>query len=453
MNKFKNRASELKNLEKLYADKAPRLLVMYGRRRVGKTSIMQEFLSRHKGIYLLARQETELENLKRFSEQIGSFFKDEILGLSPFQNWDSLFLYLAKKLKEERFIIAIDEFPYLAGANSAIPSILQDYWDNHFSKIDAFIIICGSSIAMMEKTLGYKSPLYGRRTEQILIEPLKFSNAAEFMPKTLGFEKKAEYYAILGGTPAYLMEFDFSESLEKNIIGNYLQKTKFLYQDVLFVLREELNEPRNYFAILRVIAKGKNSLNDIVMETGLERSLIGKYLSILIDMHLVERLLPITEKKSSRKGIYKIKDNFFRFWFRFVHEYENYIEQNRQELLVKEKIMPNLNSYVGGVFEDIAFQYLSESQEFRDYIFGRWWAKDTEIDIIGKSHKDVLLIEVKWKSVDENEALKIIEMIKEKSKKFPLKNMPLKFGIIAKKIENKEKLRKLGYLAFDSTEF
>ncbi|MBI2548533.1 ATP-binding protein [Candidatus Woesearchaeota archaeon] len=451
---FKNRKHELKALERLYSEKFPKLIVMYGRRRVGKTALIQEFLKKHKGIYLLGRQETELENLRRFSAEISNFFSDETLNTNPLRNWDSLFTYLSQKLKEKRFAVAIDEFPYVVSANEAVPSILQDYWDNKLSKLSAFIILCGSSISMMERVVGYKSPIYGRRTEQMLIEPLKFKDATAFIPGSLSMNNKIAYYAIVGGTPAYLLEFDYNRSLEQNLLENYLQKTKFLYHDALFVLREELNEPRNYFAILRAISRGKNTSNEIVNETSLDRGLVGKYLSVLIDLHFIERLLPITEKKTSRKGIYKIKDNFFKFWFRFVHANEDYIEQNRQELLLKEKILPNLNSYVGDIFEDIALAFITEKKEYNDFLFGRWWHKGTEIDVVGKSPNELIFIEVKWKKLSESEAICILEGLAKKSDNFPTKNNVRKmFGIIAKNIDKKDKLRERGYICFDVDDF
>ncbi len=451
---FKNRKEELMILEKLYSDKFPKLVVMYGRRRVGKTALIQKFLGMHGGIYLLGRQETELENLRRFSYEISNFFSDEALNTNPFRNWDSLFTYLTQKLKEKRFAIAIDEFPYLVAANGAMPSILQDYWDNRFSKLNAFVILCGSSISMMEKIVGYKSPIYGRRTEQMLIEPMRLIDAIEFMPNSLIIDNKIEYYAILGGTPAYLLEFDYNKDLEHNLLENYLQKTKFLYQDALFVLMEELTEPRNYFAILRAISKGKNNSNEIVNETGLDRGLVGKYISVLADLHFIERLLPITEKKTSRKGIYKIKDNFFKFWFRFVHGNEDYIEQNRQELLLKGNILPNLNSYVGEIFEDISLQFIADKKEYKGFLFGKWWHKDTEIDIVGKSPNELIFIEVKWKNLIESEATSILEELAKKSERFPAKdNIKKIFGIIAKKVDKKYKLRQKGYICFDAGDF
>ena len=178
---FKNRIKELEFLSECYQKGTPKLIILYGRRRVGKTELVREFLKKHKGLYLLARQESEMEQLRKLSSQLAEFYEDKLLTVNPFQNWDSFFTYLAEK---PRIPIVIDEFPYMVQASKKITSILQGYWDNSFSKKNAFIILCGSSIQMMEGLLGKKSPIYGRRTEQILLEPLKF--------RSVLFEKKGD---------------------------------------------------------------------------------------------------------------------------------------------------------------------------------------------------------------------------------------------------------------------
>src|SRR3989338_1591536 len=224
MGAFRDRRKEMGALDALYSSGKAGLVVLYGRRRVGKTSLILELIGRHRGLYLLGRQETELENLRRFSEEVATFFHDGVVRANPFRNWDSLLLYLAGKWKERRFILALDEFPYLVAANRSLPSILQDHWDSRLSKESAFLILCGSSISMMEESLGYKSPLYGRRTEQMLLEPLGFSQASEFFPEGMAIGRKIEFYAVLGGTPAYLLEFDYARALEHNLLANCLQK-------------------------------------------------------------------------------------------------------------------------------------------------------------------------------------------------------------------------------------
>jgi len=338
--------------------------------------------------------------------------------LNPFNSWDALFLYLSEK---PRIPIVFDEFPYIVQSSKKVTGILQDFWDNKFSKKNTFLVLCGSSITMMERLLGKKSPIYGRRTEQILLEPLKFRDACLFLPESMSFKDKVIYYSILGGMPAYLLEFDFKKSLKENLIENIARKNKFLYQDVLFTLKEELKEPRNYFSIIYSIAKGNSKAGQIVNDTGLEKSFVNKYLGVLIDLQLVERRVPITEKNhsKSRNGIYLIKDNFFKFWFKFVFENQEYVEQEKQEKLVDEKIIPELNSFAGRIFEEVALSEMIRSGKYKDYLFGRWWDKNTEADIVGidRQNKKLLIGEVKFKKLTKTEIHEIKGKLKEKLEK------------------------------------
>ncbi len=415
---FKNRLKELKLLNELYNSEKSKLIVLYGRRRVGKTELLREFLNKHKGLYLLARQESELEQLKKLSSQIAEFYNDSLLKLNPFSNWDSLFTYLSEK---PRIPIIFDEFPYIVQSSKRVTGILQDYWDNKFSKKGSFIVLCGSSIQMMEKLLGKKSPIYGRRTEQIMLEPLKFNDACLFFPEKMSIKEKIINYAILGGMPAYLLEFDFEKDLKQNLMENALRKNKFLYQDVLFTLKEELKEPRNYFSILYSISKGNTKIGQIVNDTGLEKSFVGKYLGVLIDLQLIERRVPITEKnpKKSRNGLYLIKDNFTKFWFKFIFENQEYIEQEKQGKLANEKILPDLNSFAGRAFEDIVISELIRNKKYQNYLFGRWWDNNSEADIAGidKSDKKIIIGEVKFSSLNIKEIAEIKMSLIEKAKK------------------------------------
>ncbi len=428
---FKNRVKELAFLNELYEKDTAKLIVLYGRRRVGKTELLKEFLKKHNGLYILARQESEAEQLKKISSQIAEYYKDNVLILNPFGSWDALFQYLSEK---PRIPIVFDEFPYIVQSSKKVTAILQDYWDNKFSKKNTFLILCGSSITMMEKLLGKKSPIYGRRTEQILLEPLKFNDSCLFFPDSLSFKDKVLYYSILGGMPAYLLEFDFKKNLRENLIENLLQKNKFLYQDVLFTLREELKEPRNYFSILYSIAKGNSKTGQIVNDTGLDKSFINKYLSVLIDLQLVERRVPITEKNfmRSRRGIYLLKDNFFKFWFKFVFENQEYVEQGKQEKLTDEKIIPELLGFTGRIFEEIALSEMIRSGKYKDYLFGRWWDKSSEVDIVGidKPNKRILIGEVKFKKLTRTEVHEIKNSLSEAAKKINTFGFQQKFVII-----------------------
>jgi len=415
---FKNRVRELDFLSGLYATGNPKLIVLYGRRRVGKTELLREFLKKNKGLYILARQESEQEQIKKISEQIAEHYSDEVLKLNPFSNWDATFTYLSQK---PRIPIVIDEFPYIVQSSKKITSILQDYWDNSFSKSRSFIVLCGSSIMMMESLLGKKSPIYGRRTEQILLEPLKFSDACLFFPQTMSLHDKVTYYSILGGMPAYLLEFDFNKTLRENIINTIARKNKFLYQDVLFSLREELKEPSNYFSIVYSIAKGNSKIGNIINDTGLEKSFVSKYLRTLINLQIVERRVPITEKNQarSRNGIYLLRDNFFKFWFKFIFENQEYIEQEKQDKLFDEKIFPELNGFAGRIFEEVVLSEMIRSKTYKDYLFGRWWDRTSETDIVGidKANKKIIIGEIKFKKLVKSDIIEIKHALEEQAKK------------------------------------
>lgn len=437
---FKNRVKELAFLNEIYEKGNAKLVVLYGRRRVGKTELLKEFLKKHKGIYILARQESEFDQLKKISSQIAEHYNDEVLKANPFSNWDALFLYLSEK---PRIPMVFDEFPYIVQSSKRITAILQDYWDNKFSKKNAFLVLCGSSISMMESLLGRKSPIYGRRTEQILLEPLKFRDACLFFPEKMSLKDKALNYAILGGMPAYLLEFDFNKSLKENIMENIARKNKFLYQDVLFTLKEELNEPRNYFSILYSISKGNTKAGRIVNDTGLDKAFVAKYLSVLIGLQLVERRVPITEKNfaRSRNGIYLLRDNFFKFWFRFIFENQEYIEQEKQQKLLDEKILPELNTFAGRIFEEIALSELIANKEYEDYLFGRWWDRTSEADIVGidKQNKRILIGEVKFKKLTKSELNEIKSSLTEMAKKINSFGFQQKLAVICLDCDSEDK--------------
>lgn len=434
---FRNRKRELAFLLGLAEEKKPKLVVLYGRRRVGKTELLKEFSKRHKALYLLARRESEKNQLDKMGRDTAEFFKDSFLEKNQFNNYDAFFEYINSKPSVP---VIIDEFPYLVESNKGLPSILQDYWDNKLSKSGAFFILCGSSVSMMESLLGYKSPLYGRRTEQILLEPLKFTEAREFMGGKPP-EEQIVIYAILGGTPGYLLQLDLKLGLKENVIQRILTKNTFLNRDVEFVLREELSEPRNYFSIIKSIANGNATLGSITNDTGLPRNVVIKYLSVLSDLHITERTIPITEKQTSRKGVYSIRDNYFRFWFRFVFENLEYIEQDKQRKLYMEKIRPELPAFVGRAFEEISLEWAKE--EYKDFIFGRWWGGEEEIDGVGmdKTSGRMVFLEAKWSDLDSRTVRKELDRLREKAQKVRADRKSEEFVLVAKRLPPKLRLK------------
>lgn len=368
--------------------------IIYGRRRIGKSRLIDEFIEDKKGVRLLAREESEKMTLERFSEDLAGLFNDETLAQTSLPDWDSFFEYITRKTEDERCVIAIDEFPYIAEQNRSFPSILQDFWDRSLSDTKVFLIICGSAVSAMEDVMGHESPLYGRRTSQLLIKPISFADL--YGEIDIDLEKAIRFYSVFGGTPPYFIEAELDKTLEHNLVHNIFQYDSFLLQDTEFVLRNELKRPHLYFSILTAVAEGKTKVNEIVNHTGIERSKAGRYLSILRDLKLVEREVPVTEDRSeSRRGIYRLKDNFFKFWFNFINPNQMLIERGRSEELA-EKVLEQLPGYIGPLFEDICMEFVWDHYDYTKV--GRWWYREDEIDIVGldEGRSKVLFGECKW---------------------------------------------------------
>lgn len=395
---FVNRTKELSWLEERYRKGESEFIVVYGKRRVGKTELMKQFFRERPHIFYLADKRSSQEQLKDASAIIGRYFEEKFL---EFRDWSEILEYLATR--DKRIVLVIDEFPYLMENDPAIPSIFQKGWDMHLKKSRVFMMVCGSSIGMMERhVLGYKSPLYGRRTGQIHLKPMKPGAMAEYFPG-IDVERFIEFYSILGGIPAYWRFFDPKISVMENIKKFIFNKEEPLYGEVDFVLREEFREPRNYFSILRAISFGKTRLNDIVQETGLDRGLVSKYLSVLRELHVVVKEVPVTKRdvERSRKGLYRIQENLFKFWFRFVHPNRNYIEEGRPDIPINEDLKHNLNLFISSEFENICRESLWNID--LPYTFnklGKWWQGEEELDIVGLNEKtdDILFAECKWRN-------------------------------------------------------
>ena len=396
---FINRENELNYLNNEYRGKKSRFVVIYGKRRVGKTELVKQFFKDIPHIYFLADKAPEKDQLQLLSEKIGLLFNDEFLLSRGFGTWYEFFRYIRNK---GRIAVIIDEFPFLIEANSAIPSIFQKGWDEDLKNSGTFLILLGSSIGMMEtEVLGYKSPLFGRRTGQLFIEPLTFWNSKKFFPEK--FNDEFMYiYSILGGTPAYLLQFEPSMDLWANIKEKILKPQAYLFNEPEFILREELREPRNYFSILKAISMGKTRASEIINETGFEKNVVGKYLSVLAELRIIKRDVPVTEKsyEKSKKGMYMIDDNFFRFWFNFVFPNKSYIEEGEVEYVIKNKIKSRLDIFASLTFEDVSRSFVKIGLK-KGIMFnkvGRWWSKDSEIDIvaINDDENSILFGEAKW---------------------------------------------------------
>jgi len=412
---FYDRTEELDALETAFESPGHDFFVVYGRRRVGKTELLKAFCGDRPHIYFLASQEAENRQREKFVEKVADYFDDRVPRID---GWDGALAYLGDKLATEQLVVAIDEFPYLVEENDSLPSYLQSFVDEQLQETDSMLVLCGSSVSTMEsEVLGHESPLYGRRTGQIDVQPFSFRQAREVIGSDL--ETAIRSYAVTGGTPMYLTLFDYDQSLKTNIQSKILSPTAVLYNEPEFLLRTELRSPARYMSILEAIATGHTTPNEIAGTTGVDSGPLSKYLQTLRQLRLIDREVPVTASaKQSKRSRYHVADEFLRFWFRFVEPNRSSIEQ-APDIVYDGTIEPNLPDHVATTFEDICQEAVWEAIRRGDIgpysEVGQWWYGEDEIDIVGLAPDDdrVLLGECKWTSEPVSHAL--VSQLREKA--------------------------------------
>lgn len=404
---FIGREKELSALSKLYVSEKFEFAVIYGRRRVGKTALINEFVSDKPVICFTGVETNEKQNLENFSKSILEFETGMPID-TTFTSFQNAFEYTFKLAEKQRIILVIDEYPYVARASKSLASTLQFLIDKYKDNSKLFLILCGSSMSYMEEqVLAYKAPLYGRRTAQFKVQPFEFQESCRYFEK-LSDEDKALAYGIMGGTPQYLLQFNDNLTIEENIKNIYLNTVSSIYEEPVNLLKQDVREPAVYNAIVTAIANGASKLSEIATKVGEDTSVCATYIKNLISLGIVKKETPYGEE-SNRKTIYLIEDNMFRFWYRFVPQNVSVISRGAVEHAYK-RIQPHLSDYMGAVFEEICKQYLWQLLlngkcviDFTD--IGRWWGTNTktkqqvEIDIMGTADKDTALFgECKWKN-------------------------------------------------------
>ena len=427
---FIGRERELDSLNSLYASGKFEFVVLYGRRRVGKTELIKRFIDGKKAIYFTGVESNAKQNLENLSgsifEYAGGLSKDAGVSFSSFQAALENAFRLAEK---ERVVLAIDEYPYVARASKSFASTLQMVIDKYKANSKLMLILCGSSMSYMEDhVLAYKAPLYGRKTAQIKLLPFTFEETCRYL-KNFSAEDQALAYGIMGGTPQYLLQMNDKLSIEKNIKNTYLNPISSLYEEPTNLLKQEVREPAIYSAIITAIATGASRMSEISGKVGEDTNKCSAYIKSLLTLGIVKKETPYGEK-ASKKTIYTIDDNMFRFWFRFVPENASLIARGASDLAYK-RIEPYLSDYMGKVFEEICKQYLwklllngTSPIEFKS--LGRWWGNDpvnkcqAEIDIMGEQDKNAALFaECKW--TNEKVDLAVLDMLIERSDLFHYK--------------------------------
>lgn len=391
---FLCRESELKTLNRRYRNQTPECIVIYGRRRVGKTALINEFVADKPTVYFPALKATAQENLEALSKAIYAYTNPNALQAPVFPSFDAAFSEITRLAKQERLVFVIDEFPYLAKADDSIPSRLQHLLDRDWSGSGIFLILCGSSMSFMEKeVLSEKSPLFGRRTAQIRLEPLSYRDAAKFHPE-LSAEENALIYGITGGVPHYINKLNVNGSIKDALLENFFDRTAYLYEEPDNLLKQELREPAGYNSLITAIAGGAAKLNEISNRTGIDNAQCLKYIKTLSELGIIEKVEPVVDK-SKRKTLYRISDNFFRFWYRFVPNNMMAIQSDRMARVYDSAVGSYLSEYMGAVFEQICKQYLTlyaENLPMQIAKIGEWWGqkdkKEVQLDVVALAPKE-----------------------------------------------------------------
>ena len=426
--KFVDRIEEMKILERAMSVNGSSLFILYGRRRVGKTELITRFLG-SRGVYFLATAEGDKENINSFKAIMSKFLGDESILMANFEDWHSLFTVLTSsisfqaKTRESKIIIAIDEFPYLIEANRAIPSVFQKIYDTVLREKNVMLILSGSSISMMEnEVLSYRSPLYGRRTGQLQLRPLKFRYLSEFV--NYGFEELCNTYFVFGGIPDYLLKLDPDTGFWENVSKNIISKGAPLYEEADFLLRTEFREPRNYMLILRSISYGNHTLGEICAYSGLDKSMVSKYLDVLMSLGLVIPEKPFGASEKFKRRLNWISDPYLKFWFRYVLPHKSEIENSRNEEILKI-IVDDFPAFAGEQFENLMKELILEGILGRSFdTVSRWWGRNEsnkkgidveEIDIVAYSEtrKELLFAECKW--TNSPVPISMVEALRTKS--------------------------------------
>lgn len=398
--RFVDRVDEMAALEKEYARKNASMVVIFGRRRVGKTELIRHFIQDKPSLYFLATEEAEAMNRMAFQEQIADFLSSDLLHGSTIDRWELLFEQLVLAAAEERLVIVIDEFQYIGKSNPAFLSVFQRIWDTILSPANVMVILCGSLVSMMmSQTLSYDSPLYGRRTAQIKLRPIKFSHYHEFFEDALSEEELIKRYSITGGVPKYVEMFQQSQDLQGAIRDSLLDPSSYLFDEPNFLLQKEVTDIGSYFSILRIIAAGNHKPSKISALIQQKQTNLPRYFKVLMELDLLEREVPVTEGNpdKSKKGLYQIKDNFIRFWFQFVYPNRSYIEMGHAHVVMNRLEKNFIDNQVSFVYEDICREKLwelSAAGRLPGLLekVGRWWDSSHEIDVVGISEADDLLV-------------------------------------------------------------
>lgn len=406
---FVGREKELERMEEMYAGGRFEMAVIYGRRRVGKTTLISKFCRNKQDVIFFPALEAEKNmNITALSGAIAEYENPGTSTYPKFDDFASILEHVSKIGREKRLIFVIDEYPWFAESDPSVSSQLQHAIDHVMSKGKIFLILCGSSMSFMEnQVLGTKSPLYGRRTAQFKVEALNYRDTAKLNPQ-LTNEDNARIFGVTGGIPLYACYFNGCGDFKSGLISAMLRRDSPLFEEPGNLLKQELRDPASYYALISAIAGGASRLNEIAAKSGLNTSSCAQKISVLTELGIVDRETPIFSKEG-RKSLYYVSDLLYRFWYRFIPPNSAMIQNGYGEEVCGRILESGIPSYMGAVFEKICTQYIYQNigrLPFFPSAIGRWWGANSEtkqqeeIDIVctDQTGESALFCECKYLS-------------------------------------------------------
>ena len=403
-----DREAELEELNFVLEEPGSQFLLVSGRRRLGKTTLLVEWAKTASApaLYWVASRVSAAQLLKSFSQAVYGYLHPEATVDPSFSypTWEMALQQLAEPAARERLIVILDEFAYAVEVEPSLPSVLQNVWDHTLKQTNIFLVLCGSHIGMMKKLQAHQAPLFGRITGQLELGPLPFSATAAFLP-AYSLERRIAVYAILGGVPGYLERFNDEVSLADNVRRHLFRATGMFRIEPQFLLQDEVQQPHNYLAVLLAIASGQRTQSDISLATGLEH--VASYLARLQELHFVQRDIPVTvppaRRAASRKGRYDLTDPYMRFYYRFIHPNQHLLAQGLYDWLW-QLIGEQLRSFIGTyAFEELCREWVlaqarTGALPFMPEYVGSHWSPEAQIDVVAINWRqhEILLGEAKW---------------------------------------------------------
>jgi len=413
---FLNRREELKSLTSLWQSSEGRLVLVWGRRRVGKSYLLSHFGRDKVTVHYTATERAPQLELASFSQEVSSVLKPgprDVLSGGPFRTWDEALRYLGEAAATRPILCVLDEFSYLIEGDPSLPSVLQRFWDQAGRSSKLRLVLCGSATTVMEGLGAQRAPLFGRFDARMQIRPFSYYDSAAFHPR-LAPADQALVFGILGGMPIYLKQWDDEASVDENILRLFADPASTFIDEGELLLRSEMPEAAGYFRMMSAVAAGRTKFSEIANEAGMDPT---RSLEKLVRVGLLERVAPVTENPDrTKRRRYRISDNFLLFWFRFIYPNRGQILGPAGATVIKKLVLPHLDDHMGPVFEDICRQFVVRAGGRRGLPettkVGPWWSTDaqTEIDVVGLDGKrPVLAGEVKWSKQADRRDLRSLQ--------------------------------------------